>query len=471
MTATDLPRLLGLFLLLLAIYLAIAGLVYAPWGYYGTVEEPRFGDPWRERADAILSGRLLYRDVFTSTPPLTNYLLLAPSLVARAFGDRNPGATLAFMLYFALFNLLTAIILWRGAATPGEGWRAAAVFLLNPLTFGNAILRRQDEAILTCFFALSLALLARRGWRSSALAMGATLLVKLTGALLIPVALLHRRDWRLLVAPLGIFALAMLPFVILAGRAAFFWDPQTDNAEHPFQFDGISLGNLWNKFHPPEQDLSVALMSVLFLLAVGGVAAFILWRPRGLYEDLLLVLIPILIFSPKLHAGYFSLLVVVAAPLLARYRLHLRMSISLCSATVCRRAVAGALSAASPLLRAGGAGIGGRFRQIPAQELSSGTGCDSAGQPDPPGHRRSYPDRRPDGQREIHPMLKAARGRASWAWGAAMGGLAGLFAVWRLRHTAGYSWGFTMRLGVKRASADAEDSVVFGDGADSEAAP
>ncbi len=323
MSATYTVRVLGLFLLLLAIYLAIAGLVYAPWGYYGTVEEPRFGDPWRDRADAILSGRLLYRDVFTSTPPLTNYLLLAPSLVARAFGDRNPGATLAFMLYFALFNLLTAIILWRGAATPAEGWRAAAVFLLNPLTFGNAVLRRQDEAILTCFFALALALLARRRWLSGALAMGVAMLVKLTGALLIPVAFLHRRDWRLLVAPLLIFTLVMLPFVALAGRAAFFWDLQTDNAEHPFQFDGVSLGNLWNKFHPPEQELSVTLMSIVFLLAVAGMASAIVWRPRGLYEDLVLLLIPILIFSPKLHTGYFSLLAVAAAPLLARYRLYI----------------------------------------------------------------------------------------------------------------------------------------------------
>lgn len=323
MTASYILRLGGLFLLLLAISLAIAYFIYAPWGYYGTVEEPRFGDPWRERADAILSGRLLYRDVFTSTPPLTNYLLLAPSLVARAFGDRNPWATLAFMLYFSLFNLSAAVILWRGAATPAEGWWAAAAFLLNPLTFGNAILRRQDEAILTCFFALSLALLARRRWLSSALAIGAAMLVKLTGVLLIPVALLHRRDWRLLVIPLLAFALAMLPFVALAGRAAFFWDLQTENAEHPFQFDGISLGNLWNKFHPPEQDLSVTAMSLILLAAVGGMAAFILWRPRGLYEDLALLLIPILIFSPKLHAGYFSLLTVVAAPLLTRRRLHI----------------------------------------------------------------------------------------------------------------------------------------------------
>lgn len=323
MTATYLPRLVGLFLLLLAIYLAIAGLVYAPWGYYGTVEEPRFGDPWRDRADAILSGRLLYRDVFTSTPPLTNYLLLVPSLVARAFSDRNPGATLAFMFYFALFNLLTALVLWRSAPTPAEGWRTAAVFLLNPLTFGNAVLRRQDEAILTCFFALALALLARRRWLSGALAIGAAMLVKLTGALLIPVAFLHRRDWRLLVMPLLIFALVMLPFIALAGRAAFFWDPQTENTEHPFQFDGISLGNLWNKFHPPEQKLSVSLMSIIFLVAVGGTAIAIAWQPRGLYEDLALLLVPILIFSPKLHAGYFSLLAVAAAPLLARYRLHL----------------------------------------------------------------------------------------------------------------------------------------------------
>ena len=67
-------RLFGVFLLLLVVYLLIAYFIHAPRGYYGTIEQPRFADPWIARTETILSGGLLYRDVFTTTPPLTNII-------------------------------------------------------------------------------------------------------------------------------------------------------------------------------------------------------------------------------------------------------------------------------------------------------------------------------------------------------------------------------------------------------------
>lgn len=72
-------KLFGLFVLSLFIYLAIA-YVHWPAGYYGSIEQPRFADLWIARTETILSGSLLFCVVFTKTPPLTNFLLVPPSI-------------------------------------------------------------------------------------------------------------------------------------------------------------------------------------------------------------------------------------------------------------------------------------------------------------------------------------------------------------------------------------------------------
>jgi hypothetical protein len=314
---------LGLFLLLLVAYLAIAGLVYAPTGYYGTTERPRFADPWIERTETILRGRLLYRDVFTATPPLINFLLVPPAFLAKLFGYQNPWATLSFMLYFSLFNLLAAYALLYLGPNRREGWRASVLFLLNPLTFGNAVLRRQDEPILVFFWGVSLLFFVQRQHWQAAVAIGATLLVKLSGVLLIPIAVLHDRHWRYVFIPALVFALVMAPFLLFAGRDAVFWDFSRRNTEHPFQLGGISLGALWELWHGKEvADRYLGGLSALFVLGVGLTMGLITWKRLGVLEDLALLTGAVLLLTPKLHAGYFSLLAWTMAPLLWRYRLE-----------------------------------------------------------------------------------------------------------------------------------------------------
>ncbi len=315
-------RIFGAFVVLLTIYLFIARTMLAPVEYYGTIEQPRFMDPWIARAETIISGQLLYRDVSTMTPPLINALLIPPTLVAGWFGYQNPWATLAFMLYFALFNLFTAYLLLYMAEQRAEGYRAALAFLFNPLTFGNAVLRRQDEAILTFFFALSLLFILRRKTWSAAITIGLTLLVKLSGALLIPIAWLRTRDWRYVFGPPIVFILVFAPFLILASRSAFFWDVTQRDTQHPFQLDGISLGALWYRASGGEPPLALP-WAFAVVLVVGSLLALALiaWKPRGLFEDLSLLTGVVLLLSPKLHCGYLSLLALTLAPLAAKYRI------------------------------------------------------------------------------------------------------------------------------------------------------
>jgi hypothetical protein len=290
-------------------------------GYYGTVEQPRFADPWIARAETILGGGLLYQDVFTTTPPLINFLLIPPALISSLFDHLNPWSTLSFMGYFSVFNLLAAYALLHTAENRVDGYHSALCFLLNPLTFGNSLLRRQDESILVFFFSLALLFFAHQNqWRSS-IAVGATLLVKLSGALMIPIAFLHTRDWRFLVVPPVVFILVFAPFLIAAGESAVFWDFTKRDTQHPFQFGGISLGTLWARGHGGEPLISLTAYSAILVLGVGVVLALVVWKPMGFLEDLALLTTAVLLLSPKLHCGYFSLLVLIMAPLLRQYRI------------------------------------------------------------------------------------------------------------------------------------------------------
>jgi len=314
-------RILGVFLASLVVYLLIAHFVLEPMGYYGTPEQPRFADPWIARAETILSGGLLYRDVFTTTPPLINFLLIPPAVVSGLFGHRNPWATLSFMVYFSLFNLFAAYALLYMEEERRDGYRSALYFLLNPLTFGNSLLRRQDESILVFFFSLALLFLAhRRHWRASA-AIGLTLLVKLSGALMIPIAFLRTRDWRYVFIPLVVFGLVFAPFLLTAGRSAVFWDVSQERTQHPFQFRGISLGALWARGHDGRPPIPLTVYSAILVIGVTFALALIAWKPRGALEDLSFLTAAVLLLSPKLHCGYFSILVLTMAPLVRRHRI------------------------------------------------------------------------------------------------------------------------------------------------------
>ncbi len=311
----------GLFLLQLLVYLLIARFIHAPRGYYGTIDQPRFADPWIARTETILSGGLLYRDVFTSTPPLTNLLLIPPSLVPILVGTVNPWATLSFMIYFSLFNLFTALVLLNIGPSKAAGFWAAALFLLNPLTFGNTVLRRQDESILVFFVALSLLFVLKNQHTRAAVAIGVSLLVKLTGGLLIPVAFFHKRDWRYIVVPPLVFLLVLTPFLLLAGRDAIFWDFTTSGAQHPFQFRGVSLMTLWNNMNVESRQISIIPVAVVFIVAIIGAAALIARKSYGVVQDLLILTTAVFLFSPKLHTGYFSILVLLMAILIKDRRL------------------------------------------------------------------------------------------------------------------------------------------------------
>jgi hypothetical protein len=315
-------RIGAIFVALLLIYLAIANFVLAPLGYYGTQEAPRFADPWIARGETILDGGVLYEDVFTSTPPLMNYLLIPPVIFSSWFGHINPWATLAFMVYFSLFNLLIAYALLYTAKSKAVGYRWALYYLLNPLTFGNTILRRQDESVLVAFFALAFMFIVFDQHVRAAVVMGLSLLVKLTGGMMVVVAFLTTRKWQYVIIPAVVFLVIFAPFWIRSGESAVFWDVNKQHTEHPFQFGGVSLPALWLRWRGGDASQILTICSALFFVGLLLALGWIAWKPVGIFENLLLLTTTVFLLSPKLHCGYFSMSVYALTPLISKYRIR-----------------------------------------------------------------------------------------------------------------------------------------------------
>jgi len=152
-------------------------------------------------------------------------------------------------------------------------------------------------------------------------AIGFSLLVKLSGGILLPIAFLHKRDWRYVVLPIVVFLVGLAPFLLLAGRDAIFWDFTTQDAQHPFQFGGVSLVALWNRMNSGSPQIT--LLPAAVLIVVGVCAAFVLvaWKRFGVVEDAVVLTTTVFLFSPKLHTGYFSLLVLFMALTIKQWRL------------------------------------------------------------------------------------------------------------------------------------------------------
>ena len=370
----------SVFIALLLCYLGVAWHIYAPHDYYER-DGPRLSDPWKDRTKVILRGENVYlgTKLPTTTPPLTNYLMVIPTAAALQCWE-NPWATLCYMLYFALFCLLSAWLLAAMQETPNQGLPAAGAFLLSPLTLGNAVLRRQDEAILVFFVGLVLYLMHRRRHLLAGVALGAALLVKLGALLLIPIALLYRRkalplpddaqrapgrlrsalastDWRYVWVPLLVFLAGFSPFWASAWRAdniraAIIWDTQTHGKQHLKQLAGLSPWNLGFKrlsdSAPSQFGLAKAIMGyedfddkdweierrdrahalrkasyinrALYVLFLGVVlaAALVVWQRFEPMLGLSIIIAAALLLTTKLHVGYFSLLAFTLAPLVSR---------------------------------------------------------------------------------------------------------------------------------------------------------
>ncbi len=185
------------------------------------------------------------------------------------------------------------------------------------------MLRRQDESIVVFFLAVALFLILKSRHTLAAAAIGLSLLVKLSGGLLLPVAFFNKRKWRYVILPPLVFMIGLAPFLLLAGREAIFWDFTKSDTQHPFQFGGVSLFSLWNQMNTETGSLPILPLAILMVIGVVAALLLIFWKRFGVVEDAIILTTVVFLLTPKLHTGYFSLLVLLMAIAIKKWQLAL----------------------------------------------------------------------------------------------------------------------------------------------------
>jgi uncharacterized membrane protein len=264
-------------------------------------------DVYRERTQVILDGGLLYRDTphATQTPPIINLLLVPPMLFGGAELDW------VWSVYFSMFAFLLAALIYFSLRHMDEmkAFLAGGVVLLSPYTIvesGTA----QDESIVAFVFMLGVVLMFLKRRDAASAAIGVGIWTKMFPILLAPILILHQREWRgrfrsLLIIG-AVTALIALPFVILC------WD------DFSFFLNFYFLGederptgghSIWHFLRMGGYVLPSYLQTAL----LGGALAFAYLYPYHrrlpVWQSVMVMLMAFFIFYPKIHGGYWIMLV------------------------------------------------------------------------------------------------------------------------------------------------------------------
>jgi hypothetical protein len=141
---------------------------------------------YREYGDALLDGRIPYRDFFVEYPPGAMPLFAAPSLAPGNAYDPLFKALMTICCLAAIFS--AAYVLDRAGAGPLRVGGAAVFLALVPIALGPVSLNTYDAWPASLVVAAAAALVAARGRLALGL-LGAAAAAKLYAVLLAPLAL------------------------------------------------------------------------------------------------------------------------------------------------------------------------------------------------------------------------------------------------------------------------------------------
>ena len=288
---------------------------------------------FRDRAQTILDGNLLYRDTerITVTPPLINYLFTPVLLL----GD----SLLMWMVWFAFFLFLTSVVLFfileaffdRRLAIAGS-----AMYSASPFGQFTSVAMLQDDSIIVFFLALSLLFLTRERWYLAAAAFGLGTMTKLFPALCAPLAFTAPDNWkvRTTVVTIG-FSIGLavsLPFLILAyGEFMQFLEfylfgvqPQSSSQSFasfsPIEQRGMSF---WRYLGETIVFVPSKILHGIFVIALLSTWYSAFTDRLNLNAAFTLCILWIFIFYSKIHYGYHMMALLVLIP----YAIHDRLKL------------------------------------------------------------------------------------------------------------------------------------------------
>lgn len=275
------------------------------------VLRPCFGDSLPEpsdlnfyqfRASSILDGKIPYVDFTSESPPLIMYMFVVP----QALG----GSTLCYQAYFAVFAVMTALVLFLGLRSYDErkALMAGLLYLIYPLGLLEFSLGVQDEAITMFLFVLPLVLLylGRAGASGFVSLLG--VLTKMFNVVLLPWMFLQakmRDRLLMLLTFLGVVLLIAIPFLLL------FPDAIPDFNYYFLGQSGASTGGSsispWHYLNKLGIGLPGWAGVALTLAGIGGASLFAYWKRMTLWQGAALVMMAFFLCYPKILLVYFMM--------------------------------------------------------------------------------------------------------------------------------------------------------------------
>lgn len=258
------------------------------------------------RAETILRGGMLYRDIPTYTPPLINYIMAIPVAI-------NPSCY-SLEIFFSFFNVLASILLFFSLKNYGKiAFYSAILYSLHPLTYISSI-GVQDEPITAFFILLSVYLLMKEKRDAAAVVLSIGVWIKIFPALLFPILLLRDKNNRERIKHLAILgiisATVTIPFIILAGedftKFLFFYI---------FGYGKVIGISPW---HSVYSMFNTPLLSYISLaILVIGLLIIYAWLRKKDYtpwKSSLLVFLTFFMFYRKIHGNYFLYIFILLTP-------------------------------------------------------------------------------------------------------------------------------------------------------------
>ncbi len=257
---------------------------------------------YQERAQTILDGKWLYRDVQSEAPPLISYFFVIPQLAG--------GAVAAYQTYFAAFTMLTALALYYGLRKWDnlKAFKIGIIYLLSPFGVIESVFGIQDESIMVFLFLLAVILALRGNGRLSALTVAVGIWTKVFAGLFYPVLFLKTKEWRERLVHLGIIAVLSiaisLPFLIVAPNEFLAFPTYYFLGGSATPATGISIWDFLG-----AGGLNVPGMVLLGVALVGLVGGLWLVKKRDLeiWQGILLIMVIFLIFYSRILVGYYIL--------------------------------------------------------------------------------------------------------------------------------------------------------------------
>ncbi len=285
-------------------------------------------DIFRDRAETILEGDLLYRDTeyITLSPPIINYLFLPAVLLGNT--------AIIWVCWFAMFVFFSSVILHQILISFFEKRYAIAgsvFFIVSPFSMYTTIMMMQDDAIIVSFLLLTLFFIIRKSWYKAAAVFGLGTMTKVFPALCAPLAAIGPGYWKervkAMTIGLGIGVLVMLPFLLNATDEFlqflnfYLTGQQPDSGDQMAEIvsDVEQRGmSFWRFFGEYIYFVPSSFLHLIFFVALVATWVSALLKKIEIVPAFILCILWLFIFYSKVHYGYhlmvFALLIPWALP-------------------------------------------------------------------------------------------------------------------------------------------------------------